>query len=309
MIKVAALTSSSPKIGMGHVARTTQVLSTLDKENFEFILYGQLESIPHWINKLKYRPIDFKKIDYEYLNKYDLIIFDSYENREILNKINTKKLLIDDINHLGDSNTDVILDYNYGSKKELYPSNMKLLIGHNYFPISKNTYPEFLDKDKVKNYNVNGKILLSFGGVSDKELVNIGEQINFYKNFGEIILMDPMDKLGEYSKEVSSLIKKAALSEVLSTEEIKFCKLAGGTSKYLALSYGIPLVYVYRNKIEKTLIDNLYQDNLVIKENELLEFNVNGKLNSTLINMNKKYKKIFKSKAMDLISNDLLELF
>ena len=68
-------------------------------------------------------------------------------------------------------------------------------------------------------------------------------------------------------------------------------------------------MYVYRNKIEKTLIDNLYQDNLVIKENELLELNVNGKLNNTLINMNKKYKKIFKSKATDLISNDLLELF
>ena len=115
MIKVAALTSSSPKIGMGHVARTTQVLSTLDKGNFEFFLYGQLESIPHWINKLRYRPINFKKIDFEYLNKYDLIIFDSYENREILNKINTKKLLIDDINHLGDSNADIVLDYNYGS--------------------------------------------------------------------------------------------------------------------------------------------------------------------------------------------------
>ena len=68
-------------------------------------------------------------------------------------------------------------------------------------------------------------------------------------------------------------------------------------------------MYVYRNKIEKTLIDNLYQDNLVIKENELLELNVNEKLNSALINMNKKYKKIFKSKAVDLINNDLLELF
>ena len=49
------------------------------------------------------------------------------------------------------------------------------------------------------SYSENGKILLSFGGVSDEKLIDIPKAIDLAKNFGNIILMDPANKLKKYS--------------------------------------------------------------------------------------------------------------
>lgn len=305
MIKLAALTISSPEIGMGHLVRTTQLLSTLDSDKFSFKIYGELKSIPHWIDKFDYEIIQYDLFDYEVLNKYDLIIFDNYVNRDVLNKINKKKLLIDDLNFLGDSDVDVVLDYNYGSSLNLYPEDQILLSGPEYFPISKKSYPEFLDPNNRDSFDINGKILLSFGGVSDQNLINIENEINFFSNYGDVVLMDPMSKLSKYEGEVDLLINEQTLSEVFSTYQFKFCKLAGGTSKYIALAYLVPLLYVHRNNIEKTLIDSLYLDGLVLKQENLSLLRRESKLDNVLSTISQSYAEKFKFDGETLLNKEL----
>ena len=120
LISIAGITISSPDIGMGHLVRTTQLLTSLDPRYFKFKIFGQIESIPPWLDNFDYEIINFEEIDLNIINNYDLVVFDSYWNRNLLNKISTKKLIIDDLNYLGESNADIILDYNFGSKKALY---------------------------------------------------------------------------------------------------------------------------------------------------------------------------------------------
>ena len=90
---------------MGHLVRTTQLLSTLDSDKFSFKIYGELKSIPHWIDKFDYEIIQYDLFDYEVLNKYDLIIFDeaaladgkdafNVALRPTLDKINSKAVFI-----------------------------------------------------------------------------------------------------------------------------------------------------------------------------------------------------------------------
>ena len=54
MISVAGITISSPDIGMGHLVRTTQWLTSLDPRYFKFKIFGQIESIPSWLDNFDY---------------------------------------------------------------------------------------------------------------------------------------------------------------------------------------------------------------------------------------------------------------
>ena len=97
MIKLAALTISSPEIGMGHLVRTTQLLSTLDSDKFSFKIYGELKSIPHWIDK-----------------------FDWHKHESEINRFSNFKTKIDDI--------DLHFIYEKGSKTNSTP----LLLCHGW---------------------------------------------------------------------------------------------------------------------------------------------------------------------------------
>jgi hypothetical protein len=76
--------------------------------------------------------------------------------------------------------------------------------------------------------------------------------------------MDPLSKLGKYNKQVYKLITGQSLSDVFSNFKFKFCKVAGGTSKYIAMTYKVPIIYVYRNLLEKILIDKVAEKQLLI---------------------------------------------
>ena len=291
---------------MGHLVRTTQLLTSLDPRYFKFKIFGQIDSTPSWLDNFDYEKINFEKIDLNIINNFDLVVFDSYWNRNLLNKISTKKLIIDDLNYLGESDADIILDYNFGSKKVLYNKNKLLLVGPDFFPISKKSFPEFIT-NKEYTYNDSYPILLSFGGVSDESLIDIEKEIKFFKNFGDIYLMDPLNKLEKYESKVEKRIINKSLSEVFSSENIKFCKVAGGTSKYIALAHKIPFLYVYRNDVEKVLIDKMLNHNLTIKDSKLEDLH---KLNTVEEEMNilsKKYDLFFKNVNEGLINKFLID--
>ena len=307
MINVAAVTISGPEVGMGHLTRTVQLLSLLDEKVFNYEIIGENYSLPSWIDKFKHTFTKLKDIDIAYLNKFDLVIFDSYLHRDILENITTKTILIDDFNHLEDTNVDIIIDYNYGSSADLYHKDLDILIGSDYFPTSQKTFPEYYQNGLGK-FDVDGEILLSFGGVSDKKLVNIEEQITFYEKFGDIILMDPFGKTNEFQPYVKNLIQKQSLSDVFSSKKIKFCKIAGGTSKYIAMAYKIPIVYVYRNELEKYLIDKFLQNGLCLLEKDLDETFNKGLLNKKLIELNVKYDQLFSFDKGHLINKKLKSL-
>ena len=57
LISVAGITISSPDIGMGHLVRTTQLLTSLDPRYFKFKIFGQIESIPSWLDNFDYEII------------------------------------------------------------------------------------------------------------------------------------------------------------------------------------------------------------------------------------------------------------
>ena len=306
MISVAGITISSPDIGMGHLVRTTQLLTSLDPRYFKFKIFGQIESIPSWLDNFDYEIINFEKIDLNIINNYDLVVFDSYWNRNLLNKISTKKLIIDDLNYLGESNSDIILDYNFGSKKTLYDENKLLLVGPEFFPISNNSFPEFIKK-KEYIYNDSYPILLSFGGVSDESLIDIKKEVKFFNNFGDVYLMDPLNKLEKYENKVKKRIINKSLSEVFSSENIKFCKVAGGTSKYIALAHKIPFLYVYRNDVEKLLIDKMLNHNLTIKDSKLEDLHKLNKVGEEMNILSEKYDSFFRNVDESLINKFLID--
>ncbi len=308
MISIAGITISSPDIGMGHLVRTTQLLTSLDPKYFNFKIFGQIKSVPTWLDNFDHEIIDFEEIDLNLINEYDLVVFDSYWNRNILNKITTKKLIIDDLNHLGGSDSDIVLDYNFGSQKELYDEEKQLLVGPEFFPISKDSFPEFIT-DKQYIYNDSYAILLSFGGVSDQNLIDISNEIEFFENFGDVYLMDPLNKLEKYEKKVKKRFINKSLSEVFSLENIKFCKVAGGTSKYIAIAHKIPFLYVYRNEVEKFLIDKMVEKQLTIKDDEIMNFQKLDILEKKMNELSKKYSSFFDKSNKVSVNEFLINYF
>ena len=84
MINIAAVTVSGPDIGMGHLVRTIQLLSLLDKEAFKFEIIGENYSLPTWIDRFNHTFTKLHDLDVSSLDKFDLVIFDSYLERNIL---------------------------------------------------------------------------------------------------------------------------------------------------------------------------------------------------------------------------------
>ena len=80
--------------------------------------------------------------------------------------------------------------------------------------------------------------------------------------------MDPK-QAGKYEKKVKKDLSINLYRSIFS-ENIKFCKVAGGTSKYIAIAHKIPFLYVYRNEVEKFLIDKMVEKQLTIKDDKVL---------------------------------------
>ena len=187
MISVAGITISSPDIGMGHLVRTTQLLTSLDPRYFKFKIFGQIESTPSWLDSFDYEKIDFEEIDLNIINNYDLVVFDSYWNRNLLNKISTKKLIIDDLNFLGENNSDIILDYNFGSKKTLYNENKLLLVGPEFFQYQK---IHFQSSFQIRNtfITILTRYFSHLGEFLTKVLLILKKKLNFLKILEMFIL-------------------------------------------------------------------------------------------------------------------------
>ena len=292
MKKIIAYSESNPSIGLGHLARTCQVLSCLNKKYFEIDFFCDYKETPDWISKINHNKIDidnFFKID---MNNYDLLIFDNYKNRKRLKEIKIKKLMIDDFNFYQNNDlVDVILDWNLGSGKEHY-SVKSLISGTKFFPIGENTFPEYINGSSWNKESKN--ILISFGGVSDINLLNIEEYIEIAQNFGKVFLMDPLSKLYKLEKKNVKLIQNKSLSEVLSKYEFLFSIIAGGTSKYILSAYGIPSLFVSRNELEeitikkfldkqltfdKALLEDTYEENKFMSKLENISNNIQDLVN------------------------------
>ena len=56
--KIIAYSESNPSIGLGHLARTCQVLSCLNKKYFEIDFFCDYEETPDWISKIDHNKID-----------------------------------------------------------------------------------------------------------------------------------------------------------------------------------------------------------------------------------------------------------
>lgn len=302
LISVLALTESSPNIGMGHLVRSAQLLTCLDSNKFKFKIIGEINSTPTWINNFTISNVSFNNLDIEEVNQHDLVVFDSYNYRDILSKISTNKLLINDLNYLNTENYDIVLDYNIGSSKDLYKEKSLRLVDPNFFPISESSLPEYINKCR-NAFDEEGDILLSFGGVSDEKLINIKNEIKYYSNYGRVVLMDPLSKLGKFNNQVYKLISGKSLSDVFSNYKFKFCKVAGGTSKYIAMTYKVPIIYVYRNLLEKILIDKVAERQLLIYEDKISS---KSDFNNNLINLHNKYKNLFDNNLNDELSKKII---
>lgn len=267
MKKIIAFSESNSSIGLGHLARTCQVLSCLNRENFEINFYCDYKETPSWISKIEHKKIDvndFFKID---MSNYDLLIFDTYQNRERLKDIEIKKLMIDDFNfYENDDLADIILDWNLGSGKKYY-SVKNLISGTKFFPIGENTFPEFINGTSWNKGSKN--ILISIGGVSNINLLNIEEYIEIALRFGNVVLMDPLSKLSKLEKNGVKLIQNKSLSEILNKEEFLFAIISGGTSKYILSAYGIPSLFISRNELEGKTIEPFLESQMSLNDDVL----------------------------------------
>ena len=290
MKKIIAFSESDASTGLGHLARTSQVISCLNAEHFSVDFYCDYENTPKWFSSIDHNRLDtesFFNLDFDC---YDLLIYDSYKNRNKLSEIKIKKLVIDDFNfYKTEEFVDVILDWNLGSGAKYY-SQSDIISGTNYFPIGENTFPEY-----IKNYSWSKKsknILASFGGVSDDSLVDIEKFIDLGLKFGDVYLMDPLSKLDKLKKDRLFLIQNTSLSEVLSKNEFFFGIIAGGTSKYILGAYGIPSLLISRNKLEGITIDNFLNSNLSLDYSLFDSSHKEGYILSEIEKVHKNLRKI-----------------
>lgn len=268
MKKIIAFSESDASTGLGHLVRTSQVISCLNVEHFSVDFYCDYENIPKWFSSIDHNRLDIESFFNLDFDCYDLLIYDSYKNRNRLSEIRIKKLVIDDFNfYKTEEFVDVILDWNLGSGAEYY-SNSNIISGTNYFPIGENTFPEYIKNNSWSKKSKN--ILASFGGVSDDSLIDIKKFIDLGLKFGDVYLMDPVSKLNNFKKDRVFLIQNTSLSEVLSKNEFLFGIIAGGTTKYILGAYGIPSLLISRNKLEGIAVDNFMKSNLSI-DSSLLE--------------------------------------
>ncbi len=272
MKKIASFTRSSLEIGNGHLVRMSQFISCLDTNDLNIDFYCEYEQTPKWFSNVEHTKVAAKDFFEKDLSKYDLIIYDSYLNREKLKLIKNNILLIDDFAYHGQYGfVKNIFDYNYGTSKNKY-TNKNLFLGTKYFPIGKKTYPEFIER---KNFNINSNnILVSIGGVSDDKLINIDNLLNQISKFGKIFLMDPLSKLKDYESSKIKVVQNKSLSSIMNNEDFKFGIFAGGTSKYIASAFCLPSFFIGRNELENILINQFEKDNLSINlKNEINNFN------------------------------------
>ena len=269
MKRIIAFAESNSIIGSGHLVRTIQLLSCLDEQLFKIDFYCNYDEAPQWLNEVDHKLIEREKFFELDMEDFDLLIFDSYENRDILEKVTIKTLLIDDFCFLGNGNkAQIILDFNYQTSERFYDKS-KTLLGTSFFPIGKNTFPEFCGESAWSPKSK--KILISAGGVSDKSLLDIDYLIELASLYGEIILMDPLSKLDKFTGKNIEIIKNESLSNVLSKEKFLFGIIAGGTSKYIAAAYSLPSLLIPRNDIEEFLIEKFLEDNLSINMDFLVD--------------------------------------
>lgn len=297
MKKIAAFTQSSLKIGSGHLVRMSQIISCLDDKKNDIELYCDYDETPDWFNKIEHRKINENDFFKKEFSNYDLVIYDSYLNRDKLKKIKTDVLLVDDFAYFGQYKfVEKILDYNYGTSENKY-SNKQLFLGTNYFPIGKNTYPENVSRS---SFDLDSKnILLSLGGVSDTKLIDIQNLLNSVSEFGKIFLMDPLSKLKDYESKNITILQNTSLSKALRDNNFKFGVIAGGTSKYIASAFRLPSFFIGRNELENLLIDEFEKSELSLNLNYL---NSKNNLENQLINANKNLKKIFDGKNENRIN-------
>ena len=272
MKKIASFTRSSLEIGNGHLVRMSQLISCLDTTDINVDFYCEYEQTPQWFLNVEHTKLSAKDFFEKDLSNYDLIIYDSYLDREKLKLIKNNILLIDDFAYHGQNEfVKNIFDYNYGTNKEKY-INKNLFLGAKYFPIGIRTYPEYIER---KNFNINSNnILISIGGVSDDKLVNIDNLLKQVSKFGKIFLMDPLSKLKDYESSKIKVVQNKSLSSIMNNEEFKFGIFAGGTSKYIASAFCLPSFFIGRNELERILISEFEKDNLSINlENEMKNLN------------------------------------
>ena len=103
MKKIAAFTKSNLEIGNGHLVRLSQILSCLDKNNFDIDFYCDYEIAPSWFNDINHIKTSIENFFKLNLNEYDLILYDSYLGREKLKTITSDILFIDDVAFYGNN--------------------------------------------------------------------------------------------------------------------------------------------------------------------------------------------------------------
>tara|TARA_B100001121_G_scaffold310615_1_gene343190 strand:+ start:4854 stop:5774 length:921 start_codon:yes stop_codon:yes gene_type:complete len=288
--KIASFTRSSLEIGNGHLVRMSQLISCLNTTDINVDFYCEYEQTPKWFLSVEHTKLAAKDFFEKDLSNYDLIIYDSYLDREKLKLIKNNILLIDDFAYHGQFGfVKNILDYNYGTNKEKY-TNKNLFLGAKYFPIGEETYPEYIER---KNFNINSNnILISIGGVSDDKLINIDNLLKQVSKFGKIFLMDPLSKLKNYESSKIKVVQNKSLSSIMNKEEFKFGIFAGGTSKYIASAFCLPSFFIGRNELERILINEFEKDNLSINlKNEMKNFDTKN-LDEKLFECNKKMNEL-----------------
>ena len=66
---------------MGHLVRTTQLLTSLDPKYFKFKIFGQIKSVPSWLDNFDHEIVGFEEIDLNLNSNYVLGIHDRNRRR------------------------------------------------------------------------------------------------------------------------------------------------------------------------------------------------------------------------------------
>tara|TARA_X000000950_G_scaffold259572_1_gene328058 strand:+ start:1806 stop:2756 length:951 start_codon:yes stop_codon:yes gene_type:complete len=266
----------SSNSGLGHFYRCLKY-ACLIKNKKKFFLYKKKfkPNLIKILNKKKIKLVKVNKKLFKYIKKVNdknILTLDTYKKNIFSKEVRAfeKIILISDKKPLV-INPDVIIDHTFKRNKKFYKEekkkNIKCLVGIDYFPFKK----------EKNRYLKRDKILVNFGGVFDKNLINkslkILNKISLQKNIIIISRYYSKKFIPKNCKNLDVKIVKQRdqLNDIYKKTFLSFGSC--GISIYEKLFYKVPSICtsVARNQFNNYLNFSKFKFIIKLKDAQILE--------------------------------------
>ncbi len=307
-MKILFLCNANLKSGLGHISRCRIIANNLYKsvDGLEIFFSGDIET--NLINLLSFEHINI--ISSPEYDEFDCVILDSYDQIHFntVNKLNTKKIAIDDRELQNYEDWDLVLNFRIKPEYLSYKSK-EVGVGASFFPFD-NKYKILRNQAQEKTEFKN--LFFYFGETQKVKLDKVSEDLIKENNDKYNFFISSINDLSVsnfYKITNNNFFKLFSIADVVVT--------GGGLTKYeAAFSKKINLTFSL-NKLQKR--DTEFLSNLFLTYDLGYFENINNSLiqslkklenleNSDLVLFYKNSSKHFDSESLDNITSKITRI-